>query len=1021
MKKVVVGLVLFLFATVLWGHNAFANEQKSVNIQSIESADWIRKSGMSKGLYHDRQDLGFILQANTVLRVRQTNPNFKEPLVLRLLGNDSIVEKSVQVNRDWQTISSTANLVPFVTTPYGNANATLEYEVVSSTAQKPLPIYQYHENEQSFFDKWDKNDADYALVKGEDFQLFVPKRDKATLKKMADFKNLDELILHYKNLFKMYNEIAGFDNSTALNKNSSNRYFLKADAHGPGGAYYSSNWTAMTSLSVGSWLKDGDWGQLHEIGHGYQAGFDSKGMYTGEVFNNLYGVQYQYNLYGKNADKLGWLFDYGHKESVENGLYTSLIEKNGSYHSVGLREKLVFLSLLRQKAGNEALTKLYQGHRVLANQNGYNSDDYMLQDLFNQYYSEYSHLDFTPVLEKWGLQLEPKQGSINRIKGYPAVSSLAQVVPKDKLADARNLLDNKLLITSNFEMVTNKEIAPLNLKGNLTFKIHADKLNDLYGSTIRLHDGSNVVQEKAITGNTVQFSNIPNGVYSVEVVGGSSGDYTFDNKYVFVKEKENQSELTFSKLKAASFRNQEIRLLGLSDQIVAKLNIDGQSETAKVSILTNEPHFYFANQKYAEITIKDASNKTIYNQVIEGTNAPVETKGVPIKEGYQVEIYHREAGSRLKSTENIVDSSRNTNTWVMTKWGLVNQQLKNDAKSEFEKQLRDLGDMLLGETSLKEAPISLSDEKKSFLVGIQSLEEPSKSAFMQKYATLLPEKLKGQDFQFVFKGLGDHLVTQMNVSLSNGLVTIETPENKPHVYFNKPYASITIYNKYGVEKYNQDFVGTTNYPAKIGQVNIETGDYIRVYHEEGESRLAVQNRSNFMFLDKAKTLIFKVEKNSLKAVSSQDIPVPKAEVGDEFQYILKGLGDHIVTQMNISLSKGTATIETPENKPHVYFNKSYANIEIYNKYGVEKYKQDYVGTTNYLRSTKQVNLVKGDFIKVHHIEGESRLVIQNKNNNYFFEKTQTAVYRVGDNGLEKVSLGDIPAQKAEVGPNFLYF
>lgn len=70
-----------------------------------------------------------------------------------------------------------------MTTPYGNVNATLEYEVVSSTVQKPLPIYQYHENEQSFFDKWDENDADYALVKGEDFQLFVPKRDKATLKK----------------------------------------------------------------------------------------------------------------------------------------------------------------------------------------------------------------------------------------------------------------------------------------------------------------------------------------------------------------------------------------------------------------------------------------------------------------------------------------------------------------------------------------------------------------------------------------------------------------------------------------------------------------------------------------------------------------------------------------------------------------------------------------------------------------------------------------------------------------------
>lgn len=43
---------------------------------------------------------------------------------------------------------------------------------------------------------------------------------------------------------------------------------------------------------------------LHEIGHGYQAGFDGVGMYTGEISNNLFGVQYEYNiLFGKEADK----------------------------------------------------------------------------------------------------------------------------------------------------------------------------------------------------------------------------------------------------------------------------------------------------------------------------------------------------------------------------------------------------------------------------------------------------------------------------------------------------------------------------------------------------------------------------------------------------------------------------------------------------------------------------------------------------------------------------------------------
>ncbi|MDT2287777.1 hypothetical protein P7H17_19315 [Paenibacillus larvae] len=36
-------------------------------------------------------------------------------------------------------------------------------------------------------------------------------------------------------------------------------------------------------------------------------------MYTGEVSNNLFGVQHQYSKNGKDADKIGWLFDYGEK------------------------------------------------------------------------------------------------------------------------------------------------------------------------------------------------------------------------------------------------------------------------------------------------------------------------------------------------------------------------------------------------------------------------------------------------------------------------------------------------------------------------------------------------------------------------------------------------------------------------------------------------------------------------------------------------------------------------------------
>ncbi|MDT2193729.1 M60 family metallopeptidase [Paenibacillus larvae] len=53
-------------------------------------------------------------------------------------------------------------------------------------------------------------------------------------------------------------------------------------------AYYSHDYTANSYATADMWLKKNKWGPLHEIAHGYQAALDNKGMYTGEVSNNLW-------------------------------------------------------------------------------------------------------------------------------------------------------------------------------------------------------------------------------------------------------------------------------------------------------------------------------------------------------------------------------------------------------------------------------------------------------------------------------------------------------------------------------------------------------------------------------------------------------------------------------------------------------------------------------------------------------------------------------------------------------------
>lgn len=537
MKKFFVMSMTCILFFVMGSMHFHAAERTNVKeVFSLEAPIWIFQAGITKGVYHDRQDLGFILQANTVLKVRQTNPNFKNELRLRLLSNDSKTEKSIQVGSEWVTVQSDVPLVPFIDTPYDEKGAMLEYRVGNEQFQKPLPIYQKKGNVSEFFKAWDQFDGDYALVKGNSFQLFVPKKDKELLRDLKDFQSLDELINYYEEIFAMYDSMIGLDGSAPENKKGQNRYFLKADASGAGGAYYAYDWTANSTDSIDMWLSKSSWGTLHEIAHGYQAGFDDQGMYTGEVSNNLFGVQYQYSKYGKKADQIGWLFNYGKKESVEKNLYNAVIKENKKYDALDLRQKLIMLTMAKQKAGNEAFTKMYQGYRKLASQ--FDSDR-SLPDLMNQYYSENSQLDFTSVFESWGLNLNSTQTEINRVKGYQAVSSLAYIVPESQLAKARAIVDPEVLINSNFEMVTNKEIAPLGLKGNLNMHLNTNDIDSVKGANVQLKEGNKVIQEKTVETTDIHFKDVPNGVYTVEVSGGKDITYHLNQHYAYVKEKDN--------------------------------------------------------------------------------------------------------------------------------------------------------------------------------------------------------------------------------------------------------------------------------------------------------------------------------------------------------------------------------------------------------------------------------------------------------------------------------------------------
>lgn len=736
MKKYAVSLLLFVFGICVLSANVGAQEVTSKEIFSIPEPTWIFNSGMSKGKNHDRQDLGFILSENTELRMRQTNAHFKNKLKLRLLGNDKKNEKSIEVGSNWVSIRADEPLVPFIDTPYGEGSAQIEYEVVTSKEMKALPVYEYHGNETMFFSMWDTEDAEYALIQGVDFQLLVPKLDKELVRNLKDFPSIDALIEYHHGIFALFNGIAGFDGSAPENQNGANRYFLKADDSGAGAAYYGGDWTANSEPTTDMWLKELSWATLHEIAHGYQAGFDGQDMYTGEVSNNLFGVQYQYEKYGKKADDIGWLFNLGKKEEVENKLYDKLIRDGDTYHDVDVREQLILLTMFKQKAGNDSFTKIYQEYRKMANQSDIKDWEYTLPNLMNRIYSENSKQDFSAALKKRGLYLDEFQAEKNRVAGYPAVASLADIVSENELVRARQLIDPNYLINSNFELVTNEEIASLGLVGDLTIEILPSDLSNFEGLTVELKDGATIIASQPVQ-QKMTFKNIPNGVYHLEFSGEQMKYYLPSENYVYVKETQNHASLSLIKADISKLADEDLIFYGFSDQWSGSLRTNLNSREATLTLNIPKPHYLFKDELYVKVTIKSQDGKIRYEKSINGDIPERFTDDHLLLEiGDSIEIYHAEARNRLKGPENLIDRGQNTNHWLVTEHGLKHLGLNNNPEKDLMKKIEKLGNSLVKAEGIKPMAWERSMAKKQLWTAIQSLSPKDTEHYMSQYYVL---------------------------------------------------------------------------------------------------------------------------------------------------------------------------------------------------------------------------------------------------------------------------------------------
>ncbi|PNP92137.1 hypothetical protein BMT55_09205 [Listeria newyorkensis] len=736
MKKIQASLLLMILI-VLGGfaQQVHADSVQTKSLYVLEKPTWLDNAGISKGIYHDKQDLGIILPANVQLEIRQTNPDFQERLTMELLNDDSQKEKSVNITSNWQVVSNAYTAVPFIDTTFGKEAPVLEYKVTNT--MKTLPIYHKGDNEAAFFQQWDNSNAEFALIYSKYFQTFVPKKDKAYMKRMRDFSSIDGLIDYYTDVFETYNKLDGlsFTPENPTDKNISNKYFMKANAHGAGAAYYGGDHTAQNSDSLADFYLSKGWGGLHEIAHGYQGSFMNDSSFNvGEVWNNIYAAAYEKKTMGTRIFQDGWLYNYGDKPGMERRVINLWQTTHTPVNNWDVSSKLLAMVTLQNKAGDDAFILFNKEHRKMANTPGYEPSNHYLLDLISRYYGQASGFDFTPTILSFGGTMSTQQQEDNRSRNYKPVAPITELVPASQLTT----IQNRLGLETPFALVDTDQLASSELSGSAMIHLKIDDFSQLEGQYLVLTNGTKEIKRVKITSKDLNIGTLPNGIYTINLPTGKAVKYSFDTHYLRVKEATNDVTVTYTAKKASPLISQTIHFLGLGDGEFATAIVDLNKEKLTMALTSTSPHVYFGSTEYAKLEILDLNNNVIYTKSMSGSGT-VPSKDTPtIKVGYKVRVYHAEPVRLKVDNLPIVNTAQKTNTFTVTKAGLVNDNLRNNAEEDLVARIHTLAEMIQANPLIVNN--DYAEVKDDLLLAIDVLSEPMKTTLLDRYVTLLPKE-----------------------------------------------------------------------------------------------------------------------------------------------------------------------------------------------------------------------------------------------------------------------------------------
>lgn len=866
MKKFRKIIIIATLVTIILG-NQFIIKAEAAEVATqktlytLPSVSDINIAGTYRGNGHDRQNLGIYMKQGASFEIRQTNKKLNQDLTLQCLNNDSQTEKNYTIpkNGDWVTVTVDNDSVPFIRTVFGTEEEP-KIEMKNLQGTEELTYYYYQDNEEEFFNKWKNNNHSYAVIENDRATFLVPIKDRDLIVRndgnSYNFKSIDEMLEYYHDFVEQFDRYLGlsYDTDNSLNKNIKTKFFVKANKHGAGAAYYSANHTAQNGDSISGYLSRG-WLNLHEFGHGYEGSLANQDLQLVDVMNNILAHYYQITYLRENDG--GWL---GKKLSIEENMKNAR-ESVSNYNELTYQQKLYsFVDLLDKIGPEKSMAYVHSKYREYVKQ----GIRYNASDMFAKSFSEVSGYNVIPYLNSY--KVTPSEDIQTEIyeQDMPFIYYLRDLVDTDQKAEQ---IRKDLNLDGRYSLVSNQDIEKYNMKGSIKLNISINDFEQIKGQKIYIKDGKNVVKEITIEDKNIVVNNIPAGVYRIQIPKPKNNAYSYQYEYMVVKENTiKEKNIEYKKINTNTLASDTlISFRGLGDSEFAKLKMDMENKNLQIISNNMSSHVYFTDE-YANLQIVDTQGNVVYEKSYIGNVPNPSNDTIDVDFGYKIKIKHREASGRLvfnsqvlNKNEEFKNSTNEQTTYTITKYGLQKEGTSDEQQYEIFKRKIDAYIEKIKyniSTEKQEDRYSYFMQKNQLLSNILELNETDKERYLTEN-----KKLLGLDELYV---LSDTYKIE-NIYISR--VNSETTKTEFLKNLNTN-GNVKIFLEDGTELNEDNFVGTG---MKV-QINMygETKEFYIVVMGDfsGDGKVTAQDLSTInkailkiLDLDEISTLAGDIDEN----------------------------------------------------------------------------------------------------------------------------------------------------------------